>query len=184
LVSQNQEYDVYLEAENLVGLKTIIKNQDNFFRVNLIDRFELASFEFLDYELPPGVLYPSPLNILSSKENEVILRESLNQRVSKIFSYENSYFVLKDSIQERIIKDHGDFNNNGKLDLLTLFIRDGYILEQDNTFGSKFSQKFSKTGGDFWPIMARDVDSESKTEILVVKNDSTIEFGNYPAINL
>lgn len=174
LLSQNQEYDVYLEAENLVGLKTIIKNQSNYFKINLVNRFQLSSYKYMDFELPSGSLYPSPLSILSSNDNEVILRESLNQRVSKIFSFKNNSFEYKDSLFERIVKDHGDFNSNGKLDLLTLFVRDGFILEQDNTFGSKFSQKFSKTGGDFWPIMARDIDSDGKTEILVVKNDTTI----------
>ncbi len=174
LLSQNQEYDVYLEAENLVGLKTIIKNQSNYFKINLVNRFQLSSYKYMDFELPSGSLYPSPLSILSSNDNEVILRESLNQRVSKIFSFKNNSFEYKDSLFERIVKDHGDFNSNGKLDLLTLFVRDGFILEQDNTFGSKFSQKFSKAGGDFWPIMARDLDSDGKTEILVVKNDTTI----------
>lgn len=174
LLNQNQEYDVYLEAENLVGLKTVIKNQGNYFRINLVNRFQLSSYKYMDFELPSGSLYHSPVSILSSNDNEIILRESLNQRVSKIFSYKNNSFEYKDSLFERIVKDHGDFNNNGKLDLLTLFVRDGYILEQDNAFKSKFSQKFSKTGGDFWPIMARDVDADGKTEILVVKNDTTI----------
>lgn len=180
LLSQNQEYDVYLEAENIVGLKTVIKNQSSYFKINLVNRFQLSSYKYMDFELPSGSLYPSPLSILNSNDNEVILRESLNQRVSKIFSFKNNSFEYKDSLFERIIKDHGDFNSNGKLDLLTLFVRDGFILEQDNTFGSKFSQKFSKTGGDFWPIMARDIDSDGKTEILVVKNDTTIGVWELP----
>ncbi len=174
LLSQNQEYDVYLEAENLVGLKTILKNQGNYFRLNLVNRFQLTNYRYMDFELPSGSLYPNPLSILSSNDNEIILRESLNQRVSKIFSFKNNSFEYKDSIIERIVKDHGDFNNNGKLDLLTLFVRDGFVLEQENTFSSKFSQKFSKTGGDFWPILARDIDSDGKTEVIVVKNDTTI----------
>ncbi len=180
LLYQNQEYDVYLVAENLVGLKTIIKNKGNYFNVNLVDRFELSSFKYMNFELPSGSLYPNTLNILSSNNNDVILRESLNQRVSKIFTFNNNSFEYKDSLFERIVKDHGDFNKNGKLDLLTLFVRDGFILEQDNTSNSKFSQKFSKTGGDFWPIMARDVDSDGRTEILVVKNDTTIEVWEFP----
>mgnify|MGYP000029445036 CR=1 FL=1 len=180
LLAQNQEYDVYLEAENMVGLKTIIKNQSNFFNINLVERFQLSSYNYMDFELPAGNLYTNPLNILSSNNNEIILRESLNQKVSKIFTYKNNSFEYKDSLYERIVKDHGDFNNNGKLDLLTLFVRDGFILEQDNTFSSKFPQKFSKTGGDFWPIMARDIDADGRTEILVVKNDTTIGVWEIP----
>jgi hypothetical protein len=180
LLNQNEEYDVFLEAENLVGLKTIVKNQGSYFKINLIDRFQLSSYSYLDFELPPGNLYPNPLSILSSNNNEIILRESLNQKVSKIFSFNNNSFQYRDSINERIIKDYGDFNNNGKLDLLTLFVRDGFILEQDNIFSSKFTQKFSKTGGDFWPILAQDVDADGRTEILVVKNDSTIGIWEMP----
>lgn len=180
LLNQDEEYDVFLEAENLVGLKTIIKNQGNYFRIKLTDKFQLSSYNYLDFELPPGNLYSNPISILSSNNNEIILRETLNQKVSKIFSFNNNSFQYIDSINERIVKDFGDFNNNGRLDLLTLFVRDGFILEQNNTFSSKFTQRFSKTGGDFWPILAQDVDADARTEILVVKNDTTIGVWEIP----
>ncbi|MCX7611720.1 MAG: T9SS type A sorting domain-containing protein, partial [Ignavibacterium sp.] len=181
LISQNTEYDVYLEAENLVGLKTILKNNNSYFNVSLMDYFRLSSFNYLSFELPPGSLYPFPLSILSSNDKEIIIRESLNQRVSKIYSFTNNTFSLKDSISDRIIKDHGDFNKNGRLDLLALFVRDGFILEQDNLNSSKFSQKFSRSGGDFWPILAKDFDNDGRTEILAVKNDTTISLWELPS---
>ncbi len=182
LVENNKSYDVYLEAENLAGLKTIVKDRGDFFSIELAEKFQLSSFNFLDFDLPAGNLYQYPLSILSSEDNEVILREKFNQRISKIYSFNNSTFKfeVRDSIVERIIKDHGDFNGNGRLDLLTLFIRDGFILEQDNVFSPKFSQKFSKTGGVFWPILAKDIDADGKTEILAVKNDSTISVWEIP----
>ncbi|MCS7053999.1 MAG: T9SS type A sorting domain-containing protein, partial [Ignavibacterium sp.] len=100
---------------------------------------------------------------------------------SKIYSFTNNTFSLKDSISDRIIKDHGDFNKNGRLDLLALFVRDGFILEQDNLNSSKFSQKFSRSGGDFWPILAKDFDNDGRTEILAVKNDTTISLWELPS---
>ncbi|MFN3694502.1 MAG: T9SS type A sorting domain-containing protein, partial [Ignavibacterium sp.] len=60
------------------------------------------------------------------------------------------------------------------VDLLTFFVRDGFIMEQNLVNSTTFNTKFSKTGGDFWPILSKDIDNDGITEVLAIKNDSTI----------
>jgi len=77
-------------------------------------------------------------------------------------------------LQDRIIRDFGDFNKNGMKDLLTSWVRNGYILEQQNSNSSSFSQKYADETGKFWPIMAEDMDGDGVTEIVVVNSDTSI----------
>ncbi len=54
-----------------------------------------------------------------------------------------------DSLTERIIRDFGDFNNNGLKDLLTFFVRDGFIYEQNTPNSSILTEKFSDEAESF-----------------------------------
>jgi subtilisin family serine protease len=174
LVDQNSDYNTYIEAENLVGLKTVIKNNGNDFLISTQNNVSLVEAKRMPFTLPDGSPYHNVLSLTNSSDKEVIVRTDSNSRNSTIFSFSNGGFIEKDSITDRFVKDHGDFNRNGLVDLLTFFVRDGFIMEQNSLNSTSFTTKFSKTGGDFWPILAKDIDNDGKTEVLVIKNDSTI----------
>jgi len=76
-------------------------------------------------------------------------------------------------LNEKIIRDFGDFNNNGLKDLLTFFVRDGFIYEQDSPNSSVLSEKYSNESGEFWPIMADDIDDDNQSEIVVINSDTS-----------
>ncbi len=174
LVQQNSAYEVYFEAENLVGLKTIVKNNgENFLFTTNFDA-EYAAESILPYSLPPGSLFEDAVNITSGDHNEIFLRELTNPRVSSLFKLNNNEFGLLDTLSDRIIRDFGDFNNNGLKDLLTYFVRDGFIYEQQNQSSSTFIQKYSDEGGDFWPVLAEDIDGDNVTEVVVVNTDTSV----------
>ncbi|MGQ9642463.1 MAG: S8 family serine peptidase [Ignavibacterium sp.] len=170
LVDQNSDYKVYLEAENLVGLKTITKDS----LISTQNNVSLVEAKKMPFSLPAGSPYQNVLSLSNSSDREVIVRTNSSTRNSTIFSFTNGEFIIKDSLSDRFVKDHGDFNRNGLVDLLTFFVRDGFIMEQNSQNSTSFSTKFSKTGGDFWPILAKDIDNDGKIEALVIKNDSTI----------
>lgn len=174
LIEQNSVYNIYLEAENLVGLKTIIKNNGADFNITTENLTELVQVKKMSFSLPGGSPYQSVINLTTESNGEVVVRTNSSSRNSTIFSFTNGEFILRDSITDRFVKDHGDFNRNGLADLLTFFVRDGFLIEQNSQNSTSFSTKFSKTGGDFWPILAKDIDNDGKTELLVIKNDSTI----------
>jgi len=174
IVEQNSAYEIYFEAENLVGLKTTVKNNgQNFLFATNYDA-EYAAEIPLSFSLPPGDIYQNPLNLTSNDFKEVFLRKFENSRVSSLFQFNNGSFELIDSLQDRIVRDFGDFNNNGLKDLLTYFVRDVYIYEQQNSFSSSFTQKYSNETGNFWPIMAKDIDGDGKAEVVVVSSDTSV----------
>ncbi len=174
LINQNSLYEIYLEAENLVGLKTIIKDKNNDFIVSTSFESELSTDFVQLYTLPSGSIFEDQLSLVNNSK-DIILRTNASPKVSSIYSFQDNEFVLVDSLNERIVKAAGDFNNNGLTDLLDYFVRDGFIDEQNSSNSYSFSEKYSNTGGKFWPILAKDVDNDGITEIFSVFNDSTVE---------
>ncbi len=138
LVEQNSAYEIYFEAENLVGLKTIIKDNGENFLFTTNYEAEYAAETILPYSLPAGSIYQDPVNITQNEPTDIYLRTFDNSRVTNLFKFNNDNFEVVDSLQDRIIRDFGDFNNNGLKDLLTSWVRNGYMLEQQNSNSSSF----------------------------------------------
>ncbi len=175
LVTQNTLYEIYFEAENLVGLKTQVKDGSNYFIVPTTFNADISSEYKMPFTLPPGSIFERTISLTSSNSNDIFLRTNISPKVTSIYNFQNDSFILIDSLNEKIVKDAGDFNNNGLTDLLNYFVRDGYIDEQTSQNSSTFTQKYSNTGGKFWPILAEDVDSDGVVEVFSVQNDTTVE---------
>jgi len=174
LVEQNSAYEIYFEAENLVGLKTIVKNNGQNFLFTTNYEAEYAAEIQLPFSLPAGSIYQDPVNFTQIEPSEVYVRTFANSRVTSLFKFNNDNFEILDSLQDQIIRDFGDFNNNGLKDLLTSWVRNGYILEQQNSNSSSFNEKYADETGKFWPIMAEDVDGDGVTEVVVVNSDTSV----------
>ncbi len=173
LVEQGSTYEVYFEAENLVGLKTIIKdNNQNFIFVPAYDA-TIAAETDLPYTLPAGSIFDRPINLTTSDYDEVAVRELLNPRWTSIFKLQNNQLVKIDSVKEQIFRDFGDFNFNGKKDFLSSFVRDGFILEQSIQGSSKLDVKFADSSGGFWTVLTADIDNDGKMEALVIESDTS-----------
>ncbi|HCY77542.1 MAG TPA: hypothetical protein DHV28_16630 [Ignavibacteriales bacterium] len=175
LVTQNALYEIYFEAENLVGLKTQVKDNGNYFVIPTTFNADISTQHKLPYTLPAGSIFENQISLSTNNAKNIVLRKNISPKVSSIYNYENENFILLDSLNEKIVKDAGDFNNNGLTDLLNYWVRDGFIDEQTSSNSTTFTQKYSNTGGKFWPILARDVDSDGIVEIFSVQNDTTID---------
>ncbi len=175
IVQQNAAYEIYFEAENLVGLKSQIMDAGNYFKISTQYNAEYAKEYLMPYHLPAGSIFENPLNISSGDSTNIILRADSNPKTSKIYNFNNQTFTKIDSLNDNIVKDFGDFNNDGLIDLLTLWVRNGYIYEQVAENSSSFNQMYSNTGGKFWPILADDIDSDGIVEIFSVSSDTTVD---------
>jgi len=173
LVVQNSAYEVYFEAENLVGLKTIVNDNGSNFLFSTRYEAEYSGETELPYSLPSGSIFEDPVNLTTSDSREIYLREITSATVSSLFRLNNDSFEEIDSLNERIVRDFGDFNNNGLKDILAFFIRDGFIYEQTSAGSSSLTEEFAQETGDFWPVMAEDIDGDGKTEIIVVDSDTS-----------
>lgn len=174
LVEQNSAYEIYFEAENLVGLKTVVKNNGQNFLFTTNYEAEYAAEIQLPFSLPAGSIYQDPVNLTQNEPSEVFVRTFANSRVTNLFKFDNDNFEIVDSLQDRIIRDFGDFNSNGLNDLLTSWVRNGHILEQQNLNSSSFNEKYADETGKFWPIMAEDIDGDGVTEVVVVNSDTSV----------
>jgi len=179
LVKLNTNYEVYFELENLVGLKTVIKDSLNNFIVKTDDYFSLVSKNELPYYLPPGIIFDQPVNFTSNTPSEVMLRENSNSKITSLYKLNIDSLVKIDSIEERIPREFGDFNNNGKKDLLSFWYYHSFILEQENQNSTKLIEKSKKDSSTFWPIMAKDINNDGIVELLALINDSTISVNKF-----
>ncbi len=170
LVEQNMNYEVFFEAENLVGLRDTLKDGNNFFVFNTAFIFTPAAEYEQPFSLPPGNLFDKQLN-LSESSREAAIREFSNSNTTYFYRLNGSSFIKIDSLTDKIIKDYGYFNDNASPDLLTLFVKNGYIEELEN---ERFVQKFENSTGSFWPVLAEDIDKDGRTEILAVDSDSSM----------
>lgn len=177
LVEQNSSYQVYITLENLVGLKsTVIYNNDSIFNVTTEYNAVLSSEVELPYSLRRGTIFKNPTNFISQNFNEVLFSEfyPTQDLYYGLYRLEGDSFIKVDSIKNKLPRDVGDFNNNGKIDLLSSIQRFGFIDEQLSFGEFKFTNKFFDSTGAFWPVLARDIDFDGITEILYVDSDTSI----------
>jgi hypothetical protein len=173
LVVPNMNYEVYFEAENLVGLKTTVQNGSAYFNFNTTTNISPVSSTELPYSLPAGEIFKDPLNLSSPDKSEVAIREFSNSKMTNFYKLSNNTFVKFDSLDSKIVKDYGDFNNNQKNDLLTFFVYNSFIYEQNAANSPALNLKFVDSTNKFWPIMAKDIDGDGITEVLEVNSDTT-----------
>ena len=174
IVEPNTDYQIYFQIENQLGGSVQLMNNGNPFLLKSNDYFHLQGFEERSYSLPPGYIYESPFTLDPTNAKYLFLRENSNTEYTSLYKYQSDSFIKIDSLNERIPKAIGDFNGNGKLDVLALWSRNGFIMEQKEPNSSKFIdiQKFDKT--TFWPIFAKDFDNDGIYEIGALTDDSTI----------
>ena len=177
LVEQNATYDVYFEVENLVGLKsTVVRFNDSLFTVTTEFSSLISSEIELPYSLNKGTIFKKPTNYLSQNFNEVLFSEfyPTQDLFYSLYKLEGNNFIKIDSILNKLPRDVGDFNFNGKVDLLSSIQRNGYIDEQTSLGSFTFTNKFADSSGMFWPIMAKDIDLDGIIEVLAVDSDTSI----------
>ncbi|MDP2302958.1 MAG: S8 family serine peptidase [Ignavibacteria bacterium] len=174
-VKFESDYEIYFEVENLIGAKTFIYDNGRYYRVRTNSLINQISKTELDFSLPPGLLYENPVNILSSESNEVLIRDINNSTVTRILSFnDDNAFTQVDSISERIPKDFGDWNNNGKKNLLSNWGRSTFLLEEQSAGSGRFVDVASIDNSNAWPILVSDIDKDGINELLTVVSDSII----------
>ncbi len=171
LVEQNSVYQVYLQAENLVGKKTTVldpSGQDSLFTVPTEYSADIAAEYIQPFRLPKGSIYENPVNFISNDYNEILARKFYTSEdvYYALYKLHNDVLVPVDSVKNKLPRDAGDFNNDGKVELLSSNIGTGYIDEQVNTSSFSLQNKFTDSSNTFWPAIAEDIDGDGKTEVI------------------
>ncbi|MCC6550207.1 MAG: S8 family serine peptidase [Ignavibacteriaceae bacterium] len=168
----NKIYEIYYEIINVAGLSSTVKDSaGNYFRIKTLSAFNLKEYTQLSYSLPTGALYEEPVSVSSS--NQVFYSDLRNLSKTFLYTLTSSGLILTDSLSERIIKDFGDFNSNGKKNILANWGRDGYVLEQESASSSTFKDIVKRENSKSWPVFAKDIDFDGKTEVFFIADDTT-----------
>ncbi|HSD63398.1 MAG TPA: VCBS repeat-containing protein, partial [Ignavibacteriaceae bacterium] len=171
LVTQNSIYQVYLQAENLVGLKTTVidaSSRDSIFIIRTDFNADMAAEYVQPFSLPEGNIFEKPTNFLSNDFNEVLARQLYPSQdvYYSLYKLSGNNFVKVDSIKNKLPKDVGDFNNNGKVDLLSSETGTGFIDEQTGNSAFSFQNKFTDSSNTFWPSFVEYFQDAGKPDII------------------
>ncbi len=174
-VENNIEYEFYFEVTNRAGLKTIHKAEDgNDFVLQTLISKNIKPLTKKKYSLPIGRIFNTTIKFGNLNEKFILLNENKTSADLSIFRKNQNSLTKVDSIQKRIPVAVGDFNNDGKTDILSLFVKGGFIETQTKVNEIKFTNVFTDSSGTFWPAYADDIDGDNKTEIIVFSSDTTI----------
>ncbi len=171
----NTTYEIFFEAKNLTGKVSYLYNQNTYFEITTDKSIFNTSVSEKNYQLPLGRIYDNSIGLLGANTKSVLINEVANSADLQIYKFNGINFDKIDSLKNRLIpKSAGDFNNNGKMDFLSYFYPKASIDEQTTINGTKFITKFADSTAIFRPILANDIDGDSKTELLVFTNDTTL----------
>lgn len=175
LVEPNYYYEVYYVAENLAGLKTTVldsANNLNYFLYRTDDSPDLVAFNEMPYKLPQGVLFKEPVGFLSNQNNEVLFQElyPTSDLFYSLYQYQDDQLVKIDSIQGRIPRISGDFNNNGRQDLISVFYPKGFIDEQTAPGVFALSTKV-EDNKVYFPVAVDDLNGDGSKELITNADD-------------
>ncbi|MCP5062984.1 MAG: S8 family serine peptidase, partial [Ignavibacteriae bacterium] len=174
-IETNNEYEFYFEVTNRAELKTTQRAEDgnNYVLSNVLS-INPKPIENKSYTLPLGRIFHAPISIGNFREPFILLNENETSANLSIFKKDQQKFTKVDSINNRIPVSVGDFNNDGKTDILSLFVKNGFIETQTELNKIEFTNVFSDSSGNFWPAYADDIDGDNKTEIIAFSSDTTI----------
>ncbi len=175
ILTSSTTYEIYFEAENLAGLKSILNNDGSYFEVILDKPFNLIPEYKQEFILPKGNIFKDPVNFTNQNYSEVLLQEAVNSDYSTyLYKLTGNQLQKIDSAKTKFPKEFGDFNKNGKWDLLSSFSRSGMIDEQESSTSTKLGKKYIDTTGNFFPILAKDLDNDGKVEVLTLMKDTAL----------
>ncbi|MFZ1519037.1 MAG: S8 family serine peptidase, partial [Ignavibacteriaceae bacterium] len=153
LVLPSTLYEIYFEAENLAGFKTVIvdsANSNNYFIIRTDDVPGLASYEEMPFSMPLGNLFAEPVSFLSNNYNEIICQLLYESQTSYfgLYKLEGNNFIKVDSLDGKFPRAFGDFNNNGKKDFISYKMPDVIIDEQTVTNTFNLTEKYKNPAPD------------------------------------
>ena len=174
LVLPSTLYEIYFEAENLAGFKTVIvdsANSNNYFIIRTDDIPGLTSYEEMQFSMPLGNLFAEPVSFLSNNYNEIICQLLYESQSSYfgLYKLEDNNFIKVDSLAGKFPRAFGDFNNNGKKDFISYKMPDVIIDEQTVTNTFNLTEKYKNPSPDN-VVSVDDVDGDGIFEIISQKD--------------
>ncbi len=169
---ENGNYQAYLSAENLSGLTTTYGSKTTPFEVKIENEFNVQNTFSSNISLPNGELFPQ---VLEEEKGEKYLLFKENKESKdfyyKIIRFKNNNFETVDSIKNVIPIFVGKVGEDSTNIIIGKYQRTGYILKQLAPEQMSFEQVFVDSSGNFFPVLAADLNNDGNLEIICNKND-------------
>ncbi|MBK8946463.1 MAG: S8 family serine peptidase [Ignavibacteriae bacterium] len=174
LIKNNLDIEFYFVVTNQAGKQILIKDGDNFFTSENSFKKNLQSYEKKNYTIQSGRIFPNKIKFNGLENNFLLVNEILSATDLSIFEFQNSQFVKVNSLKNRIPISVGNFNDNENTEILSLFVKSGFIETQIENGSINFRNVFNDSSQTFWPALAENIDSDSNIEIIAFSDDRTI----------
>ena len=177
IVQPNTLYEVYFEAENLAGLKTTVvdsANNNSYFQIPTEKLPEPVEYNILPFSLPSANLFQEPVSFFSDNYNELLCQLFYTSQISYfgLYQLQNDNLIEIDSLAGKFPRAFGDFNLNGKKDLISFKNPDIIVDENSGTNTLSLAQKYSSPD-PFNVVAVDDLDNNGTYEIVSQKDQTS-----------
>lgn len=166
----NGEYDFFIEATNLAGMKGQTAIQSFTFESDFVNR---AGFNLLDYSLPMGRFLEGTYDFNNNGFPEVVLNEYSDQLAfgrTMFYEFDGFNFQKRDSITFRdvtIPKDIADTDGDGLMELLCSANDSAYVLEQAASGLFPKEEIYQNLGNGYFAARWGDIDDDGDLELMM-----------------
>ena len=168
------DHEFYISVTNQSGLTTLLKDAEEYFTISSSINNKIIPSYVKEYNLPAGRIFRSPVSFPQNDENYILLNTIENSADLSIYGLNANVFNKVGELKNKIPINISDYNNDGKIDILNLFVKNGYIDTQIESGSFSFENKFTDTTQTFWPAYADDLDGDNKIEIITFSSDTSI----------
>lgn len=169
------EMEFFFTIKNKSGLSRIFTGEtSDFISVeNNFNRSFITNYK-KDYSIPNGRIFKTPVKFNGFDENFVLINENNSPADLSIYQFSSNELVKKRDIPSKIPVAAGDLDKDSKTDILSLFVKNGFIDSQIETGELNFENNFSDSSETFWPSYAGDIDDDGNYELIVFSSDTSL----------
>ncbi|PLX30572.1 MAG: hypothetical protein C0600_08030 [Ignavibacteria bacterium] len=172
-----RSYEFYISAENAVGLVTEAREPDGRnFEITIPSPVSTFGYNIKPYGLPLSRLHGQTYDINGNGTPELLCNDLTLDNDFRAWEYQGNGFSRVDAGGQgkEFPRGSGDLNGDGLPELLTSFVRNGFLYR--GAAGAYPTERlWSDTiDGDFWSVDIADVDGDGQDEALAVVDDSTL----------
>jgi len=172
------EYEYYIEAQSLNG--KMVTFTDSLFSFTAGSQINTYGFSRKNYSLTNVQSCYSIVDINGDGVKDIFLNEIKNNLLLNAYKFSNGSFQMASNNNwgnYKVARDIGDINNDGKYELLTSNLRDGFVYSQSGPMTMPDVLIWSDSGrNNFWSARFADADGDNKKEILGFSdNDSSLK---------
>lgn len=170
LLLTNSEYEYFIEATNLAGMKGMTGVKTFKFEADFVNR---SGFRLLDYTLPMGRFLEDTYDFNKNGFKDVVMNEYNEQLAfgkTMFYEFDGFEFQKRDSISFRdvtIPKDVADTDGDGLLELLCSALDSAYVLEQGASDLFPKERIYENLGNSYFAARWADIDDDDKLELLM-----------------